>query len=82
MSIRKSHFLQEEHGRMAWEATMSWWVDELQRQLEFARRESQDWAAKVMGAWAAELLVVERATAAERGLDAMKVHLVKTKAVL
>ena len=31
MSIRKSCFLQEEHGRMEREATMSWWVNELER---------------------------------------------------
>ena len=35
-----------------------------------------------MGARAVELLVVERATAAERGLDAVKVHLVETEVVL
>ena len=35
-----------------------------------------------MGAWAAELLVAEQATAAERGPDAAKVHLVETEAVL
>ena len=30
-SIRKSRFLQEEHGQMEREATMSQWVDELER---------------------------------------------------
>ena len=41
--------------------------------MESARCESQDRAAK--------LLAVERATAAERGLDAAKVRLAETKAV-
>ena len=31
--------------------------------------------------WAAELLVVERATTAERGLNAVKVQLAETEAV-
>lgn len=35
-----------------------------------------------MGARAAELRAIERATAAKRELDATKVHLAKTKAVL
>ena len=35
-----------------------------------------------MGARVAELLVVERATAAERGLDTVKVHLAETEAAL
>ena len=35
-----------------------------------------------MGAWVVELRVVERATAAERELDAAKVHLEETEAVL
>ena len=67
---------------MEWEAVMSWWVDELERQLESTHHESQGKAAEAMGAWAAELLVVEWAAAAERGLDAVKVHLAGTKAVL
>ena len=54
------------------EATMSWRVDELERQLESARHESQDRAAKVM----------EWATAAERGLEAVKVHLAETEVAL
>ena len=41
------------------EATMSRWVDELKRQLESARHESQDRVAEAMGARAVELLVVE-----------------------
>ena len=35
-----------------------------------------------MGAWAAELRAVERATVAEQKLNAMKAHLVETKATL
>ena len=64
------------------EAAMSWWVTELERQLESARRESQDRAAEATGARAAELLMVERATAAEWELDATKVHQAETEAVL
>jgi len=82
MSIHKSRFLREEHGQMEQEAAMSWWVDELKHQLESTYCESQDQAAEVMGAWAAKLLVAERATAAEWGLDAAKVHLAKTEAAL
>ena len=82
MSIRKSQFLQEEHGRMEQEATMSWWVDELECQLESAHSESQDQAARATRAWAAELLMVERATTTERGLDAVKVHLAETEVAL
>ena len=55
------------------EAAMLWWVDELERQLESARRESQDRAAMATGAWAVELLAAEWATIAEQGLDAAKV---------
>ena len=47
---------------------------ELKRELKSARRESQDWAVEVTEARAAEQLTVERATAAERGLEAAKVH--------
>ena len=64
------------------EATMSWRVDELERQLDSTRRESQDRVAEAMGAWAAELLAAERATTAERGLDAAKVHLAEIEAVI
>ena len=59
-----------------------WQVDELQHQLKSVYRESQDQTAKATRVWARELLAVERAFAAERGLDAMKVHQAKTKAVL
>ena len=41
MSICKSRFLREEHGRMEQEAMMSQWVDELRHQLESAHHESQ-----------------------------------------
>ena len=64
------------------EATVSWRVTKLEHQLEFARCESQDRAAEAMEARVAELLAVERATAAERGLDAVKVRQAKTKVVL
>ena len=67
---------------MEWEATMSWWVDELERQLESACGEFQDRAAEATGVRAAELLAVERATAAERGLDAAKAHQAETKEAL
>ena len=53
MSSRKSRFLQMEHTRMT----------ELERQLESARCESQDRAAEVTRARAAELLTVEQVTA-------------------
>ena len=75
MSIRKSHFLQEEHGRMEQEATTLWQVDDLRHQLESTRRESQDRAAEATGARVVELRAVERVTAAERELDAVKIHL-------
>jgi len=55
MSSYKSRFLWMEHAR----------VTELERELEFARRESQYWVAEVTEAWA---------TAAERGLEVAKVH--------
>ena len=67
---------------MEQEAMMSLWVDELWRQLESPCCESQDRVAEVMGAWAAELLTMEQVTTAERGLDAVKVHLAETEAVL
>ena len=65
MSIRKSWFLREEHGRMEQEATTSRWVDELRHQLESACRESQHRVVEVMGARAVELCVVEQATTAK-----------------
>ena len=58
---------------MEQEAVESWWVAKLKRQLESACHESQDRVAKAMEARAAKLLKVERATAAERGLDVAKV---------
>ena len=81
---------------MGWEAMMSWQVNELERQLECACRESEDRAAKAPGAWVVKLLameqattaerglaaVVERATIAEQGLTAAKVHLMETKVAL
>ena len=67
---------------MEWEATVSWWVIELEHQLEFARRESQDRATEVMEVRAVEWLVVERETAAEQGLEAVKVHQAETEIVL
>ena len=82
MSIHKSRFLWEEHGQMEQEVMASWWVDELRHQLESTHHESQDQAAEAMGARAVELRAVERATAAERELDAVKAHLVETEAML
>ena len=63
MSSRKSHFLLMEHARVA----------ELECELESALHESQDQAVEVIKAWVVELLIVERATAVERGLEAAKV---------
>ena len=59
---------------MGREAMMSRRVDELQCQLESTRCKFQDRAAEATGVRASELLMAERATAAERGLDAAKVH--------
>jgi len=67
---------------MEQEAMMSQQVDELEHQLEAARRDSQDRAAKAIGAQEAELLMVKWATITERGLDAAKVHLAETKVAL
>jgi len=50
--------------------------------LESARHESQDRAAEATGARAVELRAVERATAVEQELDAVKAHLVKTEGAL
>ena len=80
--IHKSRFLREEHGRMEQEATMSRRVDELEHQLESAHRESQDRAVEATRTWVAELLAAEWVTAAERGLDAVKVHLAETEVAL
>ena len=57
-----SRFLRMEHTPMA----------ELERQLEFARRESQDQAAEATAAQAERQRAAERATATERGLEAAK----------
>ena len=40
MSICKSRFLREEHGRMEQEVVALWWVNELRHKLQSARRES------------------------------------------
>ena len=64
------------------EATMSWRVDLLERQLEFTHHESQYREAEATGAWAVELRVVKRANAAERELDAMKAHLAEIEVAL
>jgi hypothetical protein len=58
------------------EATMSWRVTELERQLESARHESQDFATERVK------FTTERVTTAEQGLNVVKVHLVETKEVL
>ena len=67
---------------MEQEAMALQWVDELRHQLESAHHESQDRLAEATGARAVELRAVERATAAERELDAAKVHLAKTEVAL
>ena len=56
------------------EMVVLWQVTKFKRQLESTRHESQDRGAEAMEMWAVELLAVERATAAERGLDVAKVH--------
>ena len=61
---------------------MSWWVTELERELESTHQESQGRAAEVTEARVMELLTAERAIAAERGLEAAKVRQAETKAVL
>ena len=60
----------------------SWQVKELRHKLEYACRESQDQAAKVMGLQAAKLRAIKQATAAQQELNAVKIHLVETDAVL
>ena len=82
MSIHKSRFLWEEHGRMEQEVVALRQVDELRHKLESARREFQDWVSKAMGAWVVELRAVERATTAKQKVDAAKAHLAETEAVL
>ena len=71
MSSLKSSFLLEEH---AWEAMMSRRVAKLERQLEFAHHESQDQTVEATEAQVVELLTAEWATAAEQGLEVVKVH--------
>ena len=61
---------------------MSWWVNELERQLESTHRESQDRAAEATKAWAVKLLMAERAMATKQGLDVAKVHQAQTEVVL
>ncbi|XP_066320649.1 uncharacterized protein [Miscanthus floridulus] len=70
VSSRKSHFLRAEHAQMA----------ELDRRVESACHGSQVRATEVAVARAEEQRVVERATAAEQGLEAAKVHQAETKA--
>ena len=67
---------------MEQEALVLHQVDKLRHKLESTRHESQDWAAEATGARAVELRAVEWATAAERELDATKVHLAETEAAL
>ena len=67
---------------MEQEAVVLWRVNELRHKLESAHCESQDWATKVTGARVVELRVVERATAAQRELDAVKAHLAEIEAAL
>jgi len=55
---------------------------ELERELEFARRESQDQAAEVTEVRAAEQLMAKRGTAAERGLEVGKARQAETEATL
>jgi len=54
----------------------------LERRVESACRESQARVAEAVVAWAEELRVAERATAAERGLEAVKVRHEVTEARL
>ena len=72
MSSRKSYLLQTEHARMA----------ELERRVGSACRESQDQAAELAAAWAEGQLAAERATTAERGLEATKACQAETEAGL
>ena len=61
---------------------MSWWVSKLEHELESTHHESQDRAGEAMEARAAELLVVEQATAAEWGLDTVNVRQAETVVAL
>ncbi|XP_034585140.2 uncharacterized protein [Setaria viridis] len=76
MSVRKSQFLREEHGRLEREAAALQRFDELSRELEAARRESQDRAVLVAGVDEAE----RRATVAEKRLAAVHARLAETEA--
>ena len=55
---------------------------ELERQVEFACRKPQVWAAEAAAARAEGQRAAERATAVEQGLVAVKVHQEKTEAGL
>ena len=55
---------------------------EIERQLEYTRHESQDRAAKATVAWVEGQCVEERATATERGLEAVKAGRAEAKAEL
>ena len=68
MSIRKSQFLWEEHGRMEQEVVALQWVNKLRRKLESARRESQDRSVEATGAREAEQRAVKRVTTAVQKL--------------
>ena len=59
MSIRKSRFLWEEHGRMEQEVAALQRVNKLRRKLESARRESQDRSVEATGAQKAKRRAVE-----------------------
>ena len=67
---------------MEQEAVASRWVNEIRHELESACYESQDQVAEATGAWAAELRVVERATAAKQKLNAAKAHLAESEVAL
>ena len=53
---------------------MSQWVAELECELESTHHESQGQAAEETEAQVAELLMVDRTTTAERGLEVAKVR--------
>ena len=55
---------------------------ELEHELESAHHESQDRAVEVTEAWAVEWLAAERASATERGLEAVKVYQAEIEAML
>ena len=52
---------------------------ELERELQSAHRESQDWAAEVIEVRAVEQIAAERATATGRGLEAAKARQAETE---